>query len=181
MATTTETSRTTHLLALMTNGDNLFNARNWQELEDVHHPDMIAYMTGSADPIYGREAHSAAMQHSTSSLARRASGRVNRKSAACSLRSISRLRACWVVHGPSGADLVAELESAQPTLVRTQHLVALQTVILRCPRTHSGRASVLLGRSVYAVTTVGVHRCVARRASLSRRSARRRRPLVATA
>jgi hypothetical protein len=62
MATTIETSRTTHLLELMTNGDNLFNARNWQKLEDVHHPDMIAYMTGSADPIYGREAHGAAMQ-----------------------------------------------------------------------------------------------------------------------
>jgi hypothetical protein len=62
MATTTETSRTTHLLELMTSGDNLFNARNWQELEDVHDPDMIAYMTGSADPIYGREAHGAAMQ-----------------------------------------------------------------------------------------------------------------------
>jgi SnoaL-like polyketide cyclase len=62
MATITETSRTTHLLELMTNGDNLFNARNWKELEDVHHPDMIAYMTGSADPIYGREAHAAAMQ-----------------------------------------------------------------------------------------------------------------------
>jgi hypothetical protein len=63
MATTTETSsRTTRLLELMTNGDNLFNARNWQEVEDVHHPDMIAYMTGSADPIYGREAHGAAMQ-----------------------------------------------------------------------------------------------------------------------
>jgi hypothetical protein len=62
MATATETSRTTHLLELMTNGDNLFNARNWQELEDVHHPDMIAYMTGSADPIYGREAHAAAMR-----------------------------------------------------------------------------------------------------------------------
>jgi hypothetical protein len=62
MATITETSRTTHLLELMTSGDNLFNARNWQEVEDVHHPDMIAYMTGSADPIYGREAHGAAMQ-----------------------------------------------------------------------------------------------------------------------
>ena len=59
---TTDTTRTAHLLELMTNGDNLFNARNWQELEDVHHPDMIAYMTGSADPIYGREAHGAAMQ-----------------------------------------------------------------------------------------------------------------------
>ena len=62
MATTTATSRTTHLLELMTNGDNHFNARNWQELEDVHNPDMIAYMTGSADPIYGRAAHGAAMQ-----------------------------------------------------------------------------------------------------------------------
>ena len=59
---TTTTTRTAHLLELMTNGDNLFNARNWQELEDVHHPDMIAYMTGSADPIYGREAHGAAMR-----------------------------------------------------------------------------------------------------------------------
>jgi SnoaL-like polyketide cyclase len=38
------------------------DARNWQELEDVHHPDMNAYMTGSADPLYGRQAHGAAMQ-----------------------------------------------------------------------------------------------------------------------
>ena len=62
MATTTETSRTTHLLELMTSGDNLFNARNWQELEDVHHPDMIAYVTGNADPIYGSAAHAAMVQ-----------------------------------------------------------------------------------------------------------------------
>ncbi len=42
------------------------------------------------------------------------------------------------------------------------HLVALQTVILRCPRTYSGRASVLSGRSVRPlerpVRTVGAHR-----------------------
>jgi hypothetical protein len=63
MTNTIETSsQTTRLLELMTNGDNLFNGRNWQGLEDVHHPDMIAYMTGSADPIYGREAHGAAMR-----------------------------------------------------------------------------------------------------------------------
>jgi len=63
MTNTIETSsRTTRLLELMTNGDNLFNARNWQRLEEVHHPDMIAYMTGSANPIYGREAHGAAMR-----------------------------------------------------------------------------------------------------------------------
>lgn len=59
---TQKQSRTDHLLALMTRGDNLFNAREWQELDVVHHPDMIAYITGSADPLYGREAHGAAMQ-----------------------------------------------------------------------------------------------------------------------
>ena len=37
------------------------------------------------------------------------------------------------------------------------HLVALRAAMLRCPRTHSGRASVLQGRSVCTVTTVGVH------------------------
>ena len=36
------------------------------------------------------------------------------------------------------------------------HLVALWTVMLRCPRTHSGRPSVRFGRSVWAGTTVGV-------------------------
>jgi hypothetical protein len=39
------------------------------------------------------------------------------------------------------------------------HLVTSQTVALRGPRTHSGRASVLQGRSVCTVTTVGVHSC----------------------
>ena len=63
MTNHTETGlRTEHLLALMTKGDDLFNARDWQALEDVHHPDMIAFIPGSADPIYGREAHGAAMQ-----------------------------------------------------------------------------------------------------------------------
>ncbi len=56
------TGRTERLLALMTRGDDLFNARDWQGLVDVHHPDMIAFITGSAEPMYGREAHGAAMQ-----------------------------------------------------------------------------------------------------------------------
>jgi hypothetical protein len=38
------------------------------------------------------------------------------------------------------------------------HLVALYTPVLRCPRTFSGRASVLLGRSVRTIRTVGAHR-----------------------
>jgi SnoaL-like polyketide cyclase len=34
-------------------------------LDDVHHPDMIAFIPGSAEPIYGRKAHGAAMQQLT--------------------------------------------------------------------------------------------------------------------
>ena len=59
---TEPSNRTEHLLALMTRGDDLFNARDWQALDDVHHPDMIAFIPGSAEPIYGRKAHGAAMQ-----------------------------------------------------------------------------------------------------------------------
>ena len=52
----------TGLLELMTKGDDLFNARDWDAFEEVHHPDMVAHVTGSAEPIYGRDAHGAAMQ-----------------------------------------------------------------------------------------------------------------------
>jgi hypothetical protein len=59
---TETTGRTEHLLKLMTRGDDLFNARDWTALDDVHRPDMIAFIPGSAEPIYGREAHGAAMK-----------------------------------------------------------------------------------------------------------------------
>ena len=63
MATTTHNnSRTAHLLELMTKGDDAFNARDFETIDTVHHPDMIAYIPGSAEPIHGSEAHSAAMQ-----------------------------------------------------------------------------------------------------------------------
>ena len=63
MANTTEdTSRTAHLLELMTKGDDAFNARDWETVDTVHHPDMVAYIPGSAEPIHGSKAHSAAMQ-----------------------------------------------------------------------------------------------------------------------
>jgi hypothetical protein len=62
MATPTSTSRTARLLELMTNGDDAFNARDWEAVDAVHHPEMVASITGLAEPIYGREAHSAAMQ-----------------------------------------------------------------------------------------------------------------------
>jgi SnoaL-like polyketide cyclase len=61
MATTTDT-RTAHLLELMTRGDDAFNARDWEAVDAVHHPDMVAHITGLAEPIYGSEGHSAAMQ-----------------------------------------------------------------------------------------------------------------------
>jgi hypothetical protein len=56
------TGRTTRLLALMKKGDDAFNARDFATLDTVHHQDMVAYITGNAQPIYGRTAHDAAMQ-----------------------------------------------------------------------------------------------------------------------
>jgi len=62
MTTTQATTRTQRLLALMRKGDDLFNARDWEALGPIHHPDMIAHIPGSPQPIYGRDAHGAAMQ-----------------------------------------------------------------------------------------------------------------------
>ena len=63
MTTTTEgSSRTAHLLALMKKGDDAFNARDFAAVDEVHHPDMVAYIPGLAEPVYGKEAHAAAMQ-----------------------------------------------------------------------------------------------------------------------
>jgi hypothetical protein len=62
MAVTTDaSSRTARLLALMKKGDDAFNARDLATVDAVHHPDMVAYITGLAEPVYGREAHAAAM------------------------------------------------------------------------------------------------------------------------
>jgi hypothetical protein len=60
-STAQDTSRTPQLLALMNAGDVAFNARDLAAVDAVHHPDMIAYITGSPDPIHGRAAHAAAM------------------------------------------------------------------------------------------------------------------------
>ena len=63
MPTTTDSpSRTGRLLALMKKGDDAFNARDFAAVDEVHHRDMIAYITGLAEPVYGKEAHAAAMQ-----------------------------------------------------------------------------------------------------------------------
>jgi ketosteroid isomerase-like protein len=62
VTTSTDTSRTARLLALMKQGDDAFNARDFDAMNAVHHPDMIAYVTGNADPIHGRTAHAATVQ-----------------------------------------------------------------------------------------------------------------------
>jgi hypothetical protein len=59
---TPPSGRTAHLLALMKKGDDAFNARDLAGMDAVHHPSMIAYVTGNAEPIYGRAAHAAAMK-----------------------------------------------------------------------------------------------------------------------
>jgi hypothetical protein len=56
------TNRTAHLLALMKKGDDAFNARDFAAVDAIHHPEMVAFITGNAQPIYGRVAHAAAMQ-----------------------------------------------------------------------------------------------------------------------
>ena len=65
-----DTSRTAHLLALMKKGDDAFNARDFAAIEAAHHPDMTAHITGSAEPVYGRAAHAAAMQAAAQLLPR---------------------------------------------------------------------------------------------------------------
>jgi SnoaL-like polyketide cyclase len=63
MATTTDnTTRTAHLLALMKKGDDAFNTRDFAAVDAVHHPAMVAHITGNAQPIYGSVAHAAAMK-----------------------------------------------------------------------------------------------------------------------
>jgi hypothetical protein len=61
-ATTHDPDRTAQLLELMKQGDDAFNSRDFAAMNAVHHPDMIAYVTGNADPIYGRAAHAAMVE-----------------------------------------------------------------------------------------------------------------------
>jgi hypothetical protein len=41
----------------MKQGDDAFNTRDVAAMNALHRPDMIAYVTGSPEPIYGRAAH----------------------------------------------------------------------------------------------------------------------------
>src|ERR1700745_3352387 len=59
---TDNATRTAHLLALMTKGDDAFKPRDFAAVDMVHHPNMVAHITGNAQPIYGSVAHAGAMQ-----------------------------------------------------------------------------------------------------------------------
>lgn len=54
--------RTTHLLALMKKGDDAFNARDFTAMKAVHHPQMVAHITGSPWPTRGQSAHAEAIK-----------------------------------------------------------------------------------------------------------------------
>lgn len=56
------TSRTIQLLALMKQGDDAFNERDFAAMAAIHHPDMIAHLPGSTEPIRGQPAHAATME-----------------------------------------------------------------------------------------------------------------------
>ncbi len=62
MATPTPSSdRSAQVLKLMKEGDDAFNAQDFDAMKAAHHPDMIAHVTGNAEPIHGRDAHAEAM------------------------------------------------------------------------------------------------------------------------
>jgi hypothetical protein len=50
-------SRTTRLLALMKKGDTAFNSHNFAGMKEVHHPNIIAHIKGSGEPVRGVAAH----------------------------------------------------------------------------------------------------------------------------
>lgn len=59
MAVTTKEDRVAYNLALMKTGDDAFNSRDQSAMDAIHHPDLIAHVTGSQEAIIGREAHAA--------------------------------------------------------------------------------------------------------------------------
>jgi hypothetical protein len=62
MTTPTESSdRVAHNLRLMKEGDDGFNRRDKAHFVAAHHPDMVAHVMGSLEPVVGRDALGAAL------------------------------------------------------------------------------------------------------------------------
>ena len=53
--------RAAHNLQLMKDGDSAFNRRDDAYFALAHHPDMVAYVMGSPEPVVGRDALGAAL------------------------------------------------------------------------------------------------------------------------
>ena len=58
---TDNATRTARLLALMTKGDDAFNARDFAAVDTIHHPKMVAHITGNAQ-AGGRDANYLSVQ-----------------------------------------------------------------------------------------------------------------------
>jgi hypothetical protein len=58
----TPTDFVSYNLNLMKQGDDAFNSRDVAAMNATHHPDMIAHVMGSAEPIRGRVAHAEMIQ-----------------------------------------------------------------------------------------------------------------------
>jgi hypothetical protein len=58
----TNTTRNAHLLALMKKGDDAFNARYFAAMKAAHQPELVAHVTGRAEPIRGEPTHAMAMK-----------------------------------------------------------------------------------------------------------------------
>jgi hypothetical protein len=54
---TQNSTRTTHLLALMKKGDDAFSPRDFLAAKAAHHPNMIAHVPGSTESIHRQPAH----------------------------------------------------------------------------------------------------------------------------
>lgn len=51
-----------HDLALMKKGDDAFNPQDAEAMDAAHHPNLIAHIMGSTEPIRGQAAHQVAME-----------------------------------------------------------------------------------------------------------------------
>lgn len=58
----TTTDSAPRLLELMRIGDDAFNRRDLRGMEASHHPEIVAHIVGSAEPVRGQAAHAASMQ-----------------------------------------------------------------------------------------------------------------------
>jgi hypothetical protein len=62
MTSNLENDRTTHLLALMKQGDDAFNRGDFEAMSAVHDENIVCHMMGNASPLKGDNTHRQAMQ-----------------------------------------------------------------------------------------------------------------------